>query len=400
MRVSVGVFFGGRSVEHEVSVISAVQAMHAMDRTRYDVHPFYITKQGVFYTGQALTQIERYRDIPALLQECTPVALLRREPGEVWAVRAQPKRFGGNDIARLDVAFPIVHGTNTEDGSIQGMFESLLLPYVGSDVAASAIGMDKMVQKQVLAAAGLPVLDALCFHTRDYVLREEATLDRIERACGYPVIVKPVNLGSSVGIRVADDRNALREAIDYAASYAPRLICERAVTALREINCAVLGDAEETVTSLCEEPVMAGEILSYADKYMSDGGKDSGMSGAQRRLPAELSGELEQRIRTLAADAFRAIGCGGVVRVDFLLDTAGGEGVPYVNELNTLPGSLSYYLFAPAGLPYPELLDRLIDLAFKRQRERDNLVFSYETNIFDGKQTGALKGIKGAIKGG
>ena len=396
MKLSVGVFFGGCSTEHEVSVSSAVQAMHALDPEKYQVTPFYTTKQGVLYTGEALLQIENYRNIPALLEQCTQAAILRRSESEVWAVRAQPKKFGSNDLVRLDLAFPIVHGTNTEDGSIQGFFETLRLPYVGCDVASSALGMDKMAAKQVLAAAGLPVLQGVCFYHRDYLLDEQAHLERIEALGPYPIIVKPVNLGSSVGIKVASDRDALREAIDYASTFAPRLLCERAVTGLREINCAVLGDEQEATPSLCEEPVTAGEILSYADKYMSQGGA-KGMSGAQRRLPAELSAEKTQEIQSLAVDAFRAIGCSGVVRVDFLMDTDDGDKV-YINELNTIPGSLSFYLFAPAGLPYEELLDRLIDLAFKRQRQRDSLTYSYETNIFDTKATGMLKGTKG-IKG-
>lgn len=398
MKLSVGVFFGGCSTEHEISVISAVQAMHAMDKEKYEVNPFYTTKQGLLYTGEALLQIENYRNIPAMLANCTQVALLRRSETEVWAVRAQPKRFGSNDIVRIDLAFPIVHGTNTEDGSIQGFFETLRLPYVGCDVASSALGMDKMSAKQVLAAAGLPVLPGVCFYHRDYLLDEQSHLDKIEQICSYPVIVKPVNLGSSVGIKVASDRAALREAIEFAAMFAPRLLCERAVTALREINCAVLGDAEECMPSLCEEPVTAGEILSYADKYMASDGAAKGMSGARRRLPAELSEEKTEEIRRLAVAAFRAIGCSGVTRVDFLIDEDENDKV-YINELNTIPGSLSFYLFAPTGLPYDELLDRLIELAFKRQRQRDSLTFSYETNIFDTKATGMLKGVKG-VKGG
>ncbi|NLT57853.1 MAG: D-alanine--D-alanine ligase [Clostridiales bacterium] len=398
MKLSVGVFFGGRSVEHEVSVITAVQAMHAMDKARYEVLPFYTTKEGVLYTGDALFEIERYRDIAALLALCTPVVLQRRRDG-VYAMRAEPKRFGSNELGRVDVAFPAVHGTNTEDGSLQGFFETLLLPYAGCDVLSSALGMDKMAQKQVLKDAGLPVLDAICFHTRDYVRDAEAMLNNIEARFGYPVIVKPVNLGSSVGIGVANDREALRAAIDQASGFAFRLLCERAVGQLREINCAVLGDYEEVVPSFLEEPVTSGEILSYTDKYLSGGGakqgqKGAGMSGARRRLPADLPPEKAQEIRELALAAFHALGCNGVVRIDFLIDTADGDRV-YINEPNTIPGSLAFYLFQPAGIPYDRLIDRLIELALKRQRERATLIFSYETNIFDTKQTGALKGIKG-----
>ena len=396
MKLTLGVFFGGSSTEHEVSVISAVQAMHALNRDKYNVIPVYASKQGLFYTGDALLEVENYRNIPALLQRCTQIAVVRRTRDEVWLTRALPKKFGNNDIAKIDLAFPIVHGTNTEDGSLQGFFETLRLPYVGCDVGSSALGMDKMACKQVLAAAGLPVLPAVTLRHRDFLLDETAVLAKIEAKFSYPVIVKPVNLGSSVGIKVAGDRAALREALDYAGTFAPILLVERAVTGLREINCAVLGDAEEARPSLCEEPITAGEILSYADKYMSSGG-GKGMSGARRSLPAEISEEKTAEIRRLAVEAFRAVGCNGVVRIDFILDTDDGDKV-YINELNTIPGSLSFYLFAPDGLPYEQLLDRLVELAFKRQREREMLTVSYETNIFDTKQTAGLKGIKG-VKG-
>jgi len=252
-----------------------------------------------------------------------------------------------------------------------------------------------------LQAAGLPVLEAVCFFLRDYLRGRDAYLDRIEQVCGYPVIVKPVNLGSSVGIGLAQNRDRLMAAIDHAGGFAHRILCERAVTNLREINCAVLGDSEHPIPSLCEEPTAGGEILSYADKYLAGGkGEDgktgaSGMAGASRRLPADIPSDMESRIKALAVDAFRALGCSGVVRCDFLVDMDEAGGTVYLNEVNTIPGSLSYYLFAPAGLAYPALLDRLIDLAFKRQRERDGLTFSFETNLFDVKGTGMLKTSKG-----
>jgi len=395
MKLSVGVFFGGRSVEHEVSVISAVQAMLSMDRTRYNVHPFYLTKKGEIYTGEALLDIEQYKNMPALLQKCLQVTLLRRETGVVWAMRAFPKLLGSSYLMQLDVALPIVHGTLCEDGTLQGYFEMLQLPYAGCDVISSAMGMEKMVQKQILHCAGLPVLNAVCFHLREFVKNEEGVLRRVEDLCGYPVIVKPVNLGSSVGIMTARNRESLKAAITHAGDYAHRLLCERAIDPVREINCAVLGDWENAIPSLCEEPIAAGEILSYADKYLTKMGKQGnreGMAGASRRLPADLDSETEAHIRKLAVDAFRALGCSGVVRVDFLIDTDNDAKV-YVNEVNTIPGSLSHYLFQPIGLDYPALIDRLIELAVKRQRERDSIVFSYDTNLLNTGSTLSLKGV-------
>ena len=387
MKLSVGVFFGGQSVEHEVSVISAVQAMHSMDRQKYDVVPFYVTKDGILYTGDALFDIAEYKNIPALLAKCAHVFLGRKNAKEVWAVLAKPKMFSSADVARIDLAFPIVHGAGTEDGSMQGWFESLRLPYVGCDIAASAIGMDKVRQKDVLRAAGVPVLDAFAFSAGDYIDGPAAVMSACEEHFGYPVIIKPAGLGSSVGIKVAADRQGLEKAIDLACEFSTRILAERAITNLREINCAVLGDEDTAIPSACEEPVSAGEILSYGDKYLS-GGKDSGMSGATRRLPAELSPAKEAEIKELAIKTFKALGFAGVVRIDFLMD---GDTV-YVNEPNTIPGSLAFYLFEAAGLPYSQMLDKMIELSLKRVRRESTLRHSFETNIFALKADSKLKG--------
>ncbi len=388
MKLSIGVFFGGRSVEHEVSVISAVQAMYSLDTEKYDVIPFYVTKDCILYTGDALKDIDNYKDIPGLLSRCTGVYLGRKNAKEVWAIMAaKPKMFGSPDVAKIDLAFPIVHGAGTEDGSMQGWFESVGLPYVGCDIAASAIGMDKARQKDVMRAAGVPVLEAKTFYAADYIADPEAVMSGCEEAYGYPVIVKPAGLGSSVGIKVAFDRTGLEAAIDLACEFSSRILVERAITNLREINCAVLGDEAEAIPSACEEPVTAGEILSYGDKYLT-GSKDSGMSGATRRLPADLTPEKTAEIQELAVRAFRALGFSGAVRIDFLLE---GDTV-YVNEPNTIPGSLAFYLFEAAGIPYPELLDRMIALALKRARREGALHHSFETNIFALKSGGKLKG--------
>ncbi len=397
MKIQVGVFFGGRSVEHEVSIISAMQAIAALDRDKYDAVPVYITKEGHFYTGEGFSDVTAYRDIPALLKQGARV-LLASDGEQAALVRHPARKFGENTLARLDVALPVVHGTNVEDGTLQGLLDSLGLPYAGPDVLSSALCMDKAAAKTLLKEEGIPVLPWLTVWTHTYAADEAGVLEKIEQTFSYPVIVKPVNLGSSVGISKASGRESLRDALALAFQFARRVLVEPAVVSLREINCAVLGDVETARPSVCEEPAGSDEILSYKDKYLSNskGGKASGgMSSLRRKIPADLSPELAATVETLAVQTFQTLGCRGVARVDFLLDEATGG--LFVNEINTIPGSLAFYLWEPAGVPFPKLLDELISLAFARARERRGLSFSFETNILAGVTLG---GKTGKLNGG
>lgn len=399
MKIQVAVLFGGRSVEHEISVISAIQAMESLNAETYDILPIYMTKDNEFYTGDVLRNIRRYRDIPALLKEATRVTFAR-EDGRVVVKRVPAKRFGNSVIAMPDVAFPIVHGTNVEDGALQGFLRTLGIPFVGCDVLASAVGMDKYVMKLLWQAMGFPVLPALRFSAADYGDPEEI-VRQAEEQIGYPMIVKPVNLGSSVGISKASDRDGLYAALDTAFTFADTVLLEHAVTKLREINCAVLGDEDGAEASVLEEPVSTDQILSYTDKYMDGGkggktgGKSAGMASLKRKIPAELPPERTEEIRSLAVRAFTALGCAGVARIDFMID--GEEDKVYLNEINTIPGSLAFYLWEAAGLSYPDLLDRLIALARKRARKQAGITYSFDTNVFalgGGMSVGA-KGAKG-----
>jgi D-alanine-D-alanine ligase len=394
MKIRVGVFFGGRSVEHEVSIISALQAIHAFDKAKYDVVPVYITKNEDFFVGGHLGKIEKYRDIPALLKESQRV-FFHREGDRFFLIRYPMKRFGSSVCAEIDVAFPIVHGTNVEDGALQGHFKTLSVPFVGCDVTASAVGMDKYVMKAVCRENGIPVLDCKRVYIKAFYGDKEGTAAGIERSIPYPAIVKPVNLGSSVGIRRAGGRGELKEALGHAFQFADTALVEPAVGNLREINCAVLGDRESATASECEEPINRDAILSYEDKYLP-GGKTKGMSAAKRKLPADISPAVRQKIRELAVETFQLLGCNGVARVDFLMDAVSGE--IWVNEINTIPGSLSFYLWEPVGMPYPRLLDELVRLAFKRRREEAELFYSFDANILAQFEAGGLKGRKVGAK--
>ena len=388
MKTRVAMMFGGKTVEHEVSVISGIQALKAMDTEKYEVIPVYMTKENDMYIGSDIGDIKAYRDIPALLKKSQRVIMVN-DGGRVQLVQFPPKKFGGMKPVDIDIAFPVVHGTNVEDGALQGYLKTVGIPFVGPDVTASAISMDKAVTKAVLKEAGVPVLDANVYTMADYE-DPEGVADDIEKTIGYPVIIKPVNLGSSVGIGIAKSRDELIDAIDDAFRYAARIMAEHAISKLREINCAVLGDENGAEASECEEPLTSGEILSYEDKYVSGGGKKggakgrsgskgAGMANLSRKIPADLSPEKREEIRELAVKSFKALGCNGVSRIDFMIDEE--EDKLYFNEINPIPGSLSFYLWEPVGVPYKDLLDRMIQLALKRTRIEESLTFTFDTNI-------------------
>lgn len=387
MKTNVAVIFGCRSVEHEISIISAVQAMSSFDREKYNVIPVYGTKNGEFLTGKGFDDIEIFKHEDLIAKNGKKVVLTNQD-GKVVLKFLNGGLFKQKDIT-VDVAFPIVHGTNCEDGTVQGMLEALNVPYVGCDVMSSALGMDKALFKNVLHDNGIPVVDGVTFTSRMWALERDTIIAKIENL-NYPVIVKPVNLGSSIGISKAENQEELKTAVELACSFADRILVERAILNLREINCSVLGDRNECEASPLEEPFMHDKILSFDDKYRAGAGENGskGMASLSRKLPAELPEEKAKEIQSIAKETFKCIGASGVVRIDFLMDTADNNKV-YVNEINTIPGSLSFYLWEAAGVKYTQLIDRLISLAFKRQRERENLMFTVNTNILNESSFGS-----------
>lgn len=391
MKTNIGVFFGGCSTEHEISVISASQAMSAIDRSVYDVTPVYITKQGHWYTGEALFDVSNYRDIPALLEKCTEVYM---EPvrDDYNLYTRKKKLFGSNVYTTLDVAIPVLHGAYGEDGTFEGILDAIAIPYAGCNVLASANGMDKITMKMILQACDVPVVDYVWFTDKQWFAQKDALIAKIEKELGYPVIVKPANLGSSVGIGRAKDRTQLIDRINDAERYSTRIIVEHMIENLHEVNCSVLGDCDDYKTSVCEEPIKSGEILSYEDKYMGGTKGAKGMQASQKRIPADLPVEVSDRIRFLAGETFRVLSCHGVSRVDVIIDADNGN--IYVNEINTIPGSLSFYLWEATGLPFDKLMDTLVKLALKRKREQSKKTISYDQNIF-----AMGGGVKGGVKG-
>lgn len=395
MKISVGVLFGGNSVEHEVSVISASQAMHALDSEKYSVVPIYITKDSRFYTGDALLDIQKYKDIPSLLKECEEV-IIKKGSACAELVKVKSPIFGKKLLCTVDMFIPVVHGTNVEDGTLQGFLEMLGVPYAGCDVTSSALGMDKYAMKCVLRDAGVNVLEAVCFYSREYYKNSDEIIKNIEEKISYPVIVKPYNLGSSVGIKKAKDRDGLMEAVEEAAAFSQKVLVERAIEKLKEVNCSVLGDYEEAEASVLEEPVNTDEILSYKDKYQGGNkGGGKGMSGSSRKVPAEVTKDQEEQIKQMCITTFKALNCCGVARIDVMIDEESEE--IFVNEINTIPGSLSFYLWEAAGLKFDALMDKIVYYAQKRHREKEKISFSYDTNLLSEFGAKSLKnGSKGA----
>lgn len=390
MKIRVAVMYGGKSVEHEVSVISGIQALLAMDTEKYETVPVYITKKNEMYVGEDIGKMEAYKDIDALLKRSQRVIFVN-DGGHFYLTPYPAKLIGGKKATEIDIAFPVVHGTNEEDGTLQGYLKTIGIPFVGCDVTASAVGMDKYVMKTVLKDQGIPVLDGKIYSSGDMAEADRTVAD-IEKEIGYPVIIKPVNLGSSVGISIAKDKTELIRALDDAFLYSKRVLAEHAITKLREINCSVLGDMDEAEASECEEPFHSEEILSYKDKYESNAkGGSKGMASVSRIIPAKISHEQREEIRAMAVKAFRAFGCCGVARIDFMIDEESGK--LYFNEINTIPGSLAFYLWEPLGVPYPELIDRIIRLALKRAREEEGITYAFDTNILNNN---ALTGAKGS----
>ena len=400
MKTNVGVFFGGRSVEHEVAVISAVQAMASIDRAVYDVTPVYITPDGRMFHSDFMTDINEFKDIPALLKKSREITFIKKD-GKFTMIELKSGLFK-KPICSVDIAFPIVHGTNCEDGSIVGWFELLGVPYVTCDVVSAAVGMDKELFKCVLLQKDIPTLPCVSFYAKQWVNETDRIMTQISEKIEYPMIVKPANLGSSVGIRKVENENELRDAIEYAMEFATKILVEHAVRFLRELNCSVIGDCDGCDTSVIEEPIMSGKILSYADKYQSGGGKKTGskssgegMASLDRKIPADIPAHIKEQVEEYSKKTFLALGCNGVVRIDYLYDTE--NDCVYVNEINTIPGSLSFYLWEPKGVKYSQQLSKMIELGFKRNRVKENLSYSYDTNILSKGGSFGAKGTKGKL---
>ncbi len=396
--MNIAVVFGSRSCEHDVSIISALQLMEAAKAKGYHVIPVYISREGLWYTGEALENIETFREFNPMAKGITRVTLdVSANAGDLWAW--PPQRAGifakvPAALAHIDCVIPVLHGMHGEDGTIQGLFEMANIPYASAGVLGSSVGMDKIATKLILRGAGFPVLDFVWF-TREQIKNErEEIIARIEKEIKYPVFVKPATLGSSIGVSCAKTREELEAAIDLAASYDHRIVAEVGVVNPVEINCAVLGYGEDVQASVLEMPVTSGKFLDFYEKYLrqanTKGGESRGMKSLSRVMPAPIGEELTERIQGMAKDIFKVLDCRGTIRIDFMLDE---HDILFVNEANTIPGSLAFYLWKECGIDFGTLVDKMIESALRAHADKNANVFAYDSTILQ-KVTAGAKGAK------
>lgn len=396
MKKNVAVIFGGRSVEHDVSIVTGLQLIENVNKEKYNVIPVYIARDGNWYTGEKLLDLKfmaKFDPADKGLNKAyiPPVSgvggLVSEQKGGIFGKK--------QEVIPVDVVIPAMHGLNGEDGTLQGLLELANLPYTSAGVVGSSAGMDKILMKAAFKGADIPVLESTFLLRDEWKEDPEQVVARIENTLEYPIFVKPANLGSSIGINRADDRESLEDAIDIAVRYDHRVLCERGLTDYIEINCSCAGYSADARPSVCEQPVSSGKFLSYDEKYIKEGKMGSaskgGMANLSRIVPAPIGEELTEQVRELTKSIFKALDCKGVVRIDFLYDKAAEK--LYANEINTIPGSFAYYLWEPMGMKYSQLIDFLIECALRAHRDKQNSNYGYDSTILQ-------KVIKGAKQGG
>ena len=391
------VLYGSRACEHDVSIITAVQAMDNADSSKYDIIPVYIDKKGRWFTGEALRKMDFYTNFDE--KKVTPCHILPGEDGKAQLLSVKSGLFGGvKVISDIDCALLAFHGMNGEDGTMQGLMELYDIPYTSAGVLGSATGMDKIAMKLIYKGCGLPVLDMCWFERGDWEKDREAILAKVEKEVGYPAFVKPANLGSSIGISKAKDREGLIKAIETAVAFDKRILVEVGVEKLEEVNCAAVGFGSDVTASVCEMPVTWEEFLTFDEKYMrggkgakggAKGSAKGGMQSLARKVPAPIPDEMTADIQRMTKEIFSVMDLKGVVRVDYIIDKNTDK--VYVNEVNTIPGSLAFYLFEPMGIPFNKLIDKMVDSAMEAYKQKQASSFSYGSTILNKVAGGAKR---------
>lgn len=380
---NVGILFGGRSVEHEVSVITAMQIIENIDKTKFNPVPIYINKNGEWLVSESFLRFESFKN--EKFENAKKIIMSPNyKDGNLYLHPNDIKLFTKKDLENIDVFFPAFHGTNGEDGTIQGLLELIGLPYVGAGVLSSSVGMDKIIMKDIFKSNNIPVVDYTYYYRSTWETRREYVLNDIESKITYPLFVKPANLGSSIGISKIKIKEELENALELAFSYDRKIIIEKAVENPREINCAVMGYEDDLEVSLCEEPLGWKEILSFEDKYVKNNKSAKG-DNKNKNIPADLSDELRTQIENYAKLAFKSIDCRGNARIDFLVK----DNQVFVNEINTMPGSIAFYLWEGRGYSFQELITKMIDIAIRAQKDKESNIYTYDSNLFKRTQFGA-----------
>lgn len=402
MKKQIGVIFGSRSCEREVSIISAIQLMRYADPEKYDVIPVYIDEHGNWYTGDALKDISFYTPFKPDAQGIKKVFPdLSSGSGALLYLEKGTGLFAKEKLciaARIDVYIIVMHGMNGEDGTLQGLFELANIPYTSTGVTGSAVGMDKIAMKYFFQGGGLPVLPGEWFTRQEFETKCEDILQKVKNTLGFPVFVKPANLGSSIGVSRADNEEELKDGLSLAFEYDRRVLVEKGLDKPIELNCSVLGYNDRVEASPIEMPVNHDSFLDFRDKYLVNRGS-KGMASLSRVLPAPIDDELKDEIQNLSKSIFRMLDCKGVVRIDYMYDRISEK--LYITEINTIPGSLAFYLWENAGMPYSKLIDRMIECAEQAHSEKNSSNYAYTSDILKNASLGGkgAKGSKGAKAG-
>jgi len=390
MKICVGVFFGGKSTEHEISCISANQAIHALDSDKYDVLPIYISKDNEFYIGDELFDLANYSSFISNPSSVLEKVMIYKDGNNV---KVRPVKGMFKKERTIDVAFPIVHGTNVEDGSLAGFLQMLDIPYTSCDVLGGAVGQDKTVMKDIFKAEGIPMVDYFVVYNADF---EDAYEDYFKKAkkIGFPLIAKPANLGSSIGIEVIKTEEEFEEKISECLKYDFKVVVEKMIANLKEVNISIIGGDEKAKCSAIEE--VTNGFLDFDKKYQPGSGSkgakkgvkvpaakgaSKGMASTVRKVPAELKEGQKEEIEKIALKVFRALNSFGCVRIDFMIDNDTDK--VYCNEINTIPGSLAFYLWKEEGVDFSQECDELINNALNRYARRSRKTYSFDTNILD-----------------
>ncbi|BEP30281.1 D-alanine--D-alanine ligase [Helicovermis profundi] len=387
--INLAVFFGSRSVEHEVSIITALQTILTLkENNNLNIQPIYIDKTGDWYTGDNLLEIDNFKNIKKVIANSQKINFVR-ENGKTYIVKSPLPTLRKGIISQVDMAFPIIHGSYGEDGSLQGFFEHMQIPYIGSSVLASATTMDKIITKLILKSSGVNVVDSVWFSADEWLNDSNKCIKLVEDNLDYPLIIKPSDIGSSIGVKVVKSKKEVEDAVNFVRKFSNRILAEKMIQNMREINISVLGDSEEVELSVCEEPISDDEFLTFDNKYNSNGSSTKGMSSAKREIPAKLTETEKNTIETMAKESFRALNLSGLCRIDFIMDTK--EKKIYVNEFNTIPGSLAFYLWEATNKSFLEVLNTLIKLSSKKERNEAMLIRTNKSNILSGVKLGGLK---------
>lgn len=399
MKKQIGVIFGSRSCEREVAIISAVQLMRFADPDKYDIIPVYIDEHGSWYTGEILKQIETYKPFRPETKGIRKVFPdLSSGSGALLCLNRGNGLFAKDRLeiaARIDAYIIVMHGMNGEDGTLQGLMELANIPYTSTGVTGSSVGMDKIIMKQFFKGADLPVLPGEWYTRREFTADPQKVLADVSGKLGFPVFVKPANQGSSIGVSRADSEEKLKEALELAFEYDRRVLVEKGLDKPIELNCSVLGYDGDLCASPIEMPLNTHDFLDFGDKYLAGNGS-KGMASLSRVLPAPIEDSLREEIQELSKKIFRIMDCKGVVRIDYMFDRISEK--LYITEINTIPGSLAFYLWEKDGISYRELIDRMIDYAEKAHADKNRTNYAYTSDILKGASFGAKgsKGTKGA----